>query len=72
MCETSIDWENTFVDTIIQTSKCAWLTECDVNGFNVEDDLLDVVRVADLIIVEPWLTCGGVVKDCFSTNHVNT
>ena len=71
VCETSIDWENTCVDTIIQTSKRARLTECDVNGLNVEDNLLDVVRVADLVIVEPWFTCGGVVKDCFSTNHVN-
>ena len=69
--QTTIDWKNTSIDTIVQTSKCAWLSKCDVNGFNVEDDLLDVVGVAQLVVTEPWNTGGGVVKDGFSTNHVD-
>ena len=71
VCQTSIDWEDTSVDAIIQARKCAWLTECDVNRFNVEDHLLDVVGIAHFIVAEPWYTSGGVVKDGLSSNHVD-
>ena len=71
VCQTSIDWEDTSVDAIIQARKCAWLTECDVNRFNVEDHLLDVVGVAHFIVAKPWYTSGGVVEDGLCTNHVD-
>ena len=69
--QTSIDWEDTSVDAIIQARKCAWLTECDVNRFNVEDHLLDVVGVAHFIVAKPWYTSSGVVEDGLCTNHVD-
>ena len=70
--QTAVDWEDTSVDAVIQARKCARLTECDVNRFDVEDHLLDVVSVAHFIVAKPWHTSGGVVEDGLSTNHVDT
>ena len=56
---------------VVQTVECVWLTQGDINRFNVENHRLTVVRKGQLIIVEPGLADRGVVENGLNINFVN-
>ena len=72
MSQTTINWKHTCVCSIIEATKCCWLSKCDVNGFYVEDNLFNVVRFTQFVVVVPIGSNRCVVEYCFSTDHVNT
>ena len=70
--QATVNWQDTSIDAIVKASQCAWLTKRNVNGFNVEDYLLEVVCFTQLIVVEPRNSSSSVVEDGFRSNHVDT
>ena len=56
---------------VVQARQCVWLTEGDVNRFNIENHTLNVVRSGDFTAIEPRLTCRRVVKDGLNFDHVH-